>query len=300
MRNDSFDLFGICRKLIVAAALAAAPLPALAQASLIGVAQIPASVPGGLSGVELTGGGSHMIAIADSGLLVRMGIARDSAGAISGFGRPQITRLGRPQGAGWPEGGIYSDAEGLALLPNGQLAVSYEGLHRVSLHSANGGFATMLDQPELFQSFELNEGIEGLARASDGALIMVSEGVQRGSGAIPLYRYAGGQWSLYAQVPRRGRHVAVGLDFDNRGRLYLLERDFRGLGGISTRLRRLTIRGGAVASEEILLQTPHGQHGNLEGVSIWTRGGALIATLIADNNESAFFSHEIVEYRLPN
>jgi hypothetical protein len=85
------------------------------------------------------------------------------------------------------------------------------------------------------------------------------------------------------------------------GRFYVLERDFRGLAGFASRLRRFDFGDNALTNEVTLIETPTGLHDNLEGLSIWRdENGRLTATMIADNNFSFLLPNQIVEYRLPD
>jgi len=78
------------------------------------------------------------------------------------------------------------------------------------------------------------------------------------------------------------------------GQLYVLERDFLGI-GFRSRVRRFDLTGG---NEQILLETRLRQHDNLEGISIWQDDQGVRMTLISDDNYRAFQRTEIVEYRL--
>ena len=80
------------------------------------------------------------------------------------------------------------------------------------------------------------------------------------------------------------------------GRLYVLERDFTGL-GFRSRLRRLNIDG---SGEEILLTTATGTHDNLEGLDVWADAEGLRATMISDDNRYFFQETQFVDYRLPD
>ena len=96
-------------------------------------------------------------------------------------------------------------------------------------------------------------------------------------------------------MPRRGRFLPVGLDFGPDGNLYLLERDFAGV-GFRSRVRRFGPDGGA---EQTLLQTRTGQFDNLEGISVWRdRRGGLRLTMVSDDNFRFFQQTQIVEFRL--
>jgi len=91
----------------------------------------------------------------------------------------------------------------------------------------------------------------------------------------------------------------VAADFGPDGRLYVLERQFRGLMGFASRVRRFRLGMDRLLAEETLLETAVGLHDNLEGLSVWRdAGGALRLTMIADDNFSFFQRTEIVEYRV--
>ena len=86
--------------------------------------------------------------------------------------------------------------------------------------------------------------------------------------------------------------------------LYLLQRDFRGLGGFANRLIRVDLTKATgpdtQLDEQVLLQTNYHQYGNLEGLSIWKDGQGLRATMISDDNFLMLLQTEIVEYRIRN
>ena len=135
---------------------------------------------------------------------------------------------------------------------------------------------------------------EGLAVAPDGRLYVSFEG--HGGGRV---------WS-WADVtapaeplPRHDDFRAVAADFGPDGRFYLLERRFRLPLRFATRLRRF--RPGDWGAGEVLLQTPLGQHDNLEALSVRRDArGRLRATMVSDDNFLPFQRTEIVEYLLPD
>jgi hypothetical protein len=93
----------------------------------------------------------------------------------------------------------------------------------------------------------------------------------------------------------------VAADFGPDGRFYVLERDFRALGGFSSRLRRFELGTDGLTGEAILLETPFALHDNLEGLSVWRDDqGVLRATMISDDNFIFVQQTQIVEYRLPD
>jgi hypothetical protein len=144
-----------------------------------------------------------------------------------------------------------------------------------------------------------NGGYEGLAVDGRGAFYTLAERARGGAGT-PLWRGGADGWVQVARLPGGGGYRPVGLDFDDRGRLYLLERRFS-LGGFSSRLTRFAVGPAGLGTPERLLETSRGQHGNLEGVSLWRDGqGRLIASMVADNDLSRGRPNALVEYALPD
>jgi len=191
------------------------------------------------------------------------------------------------------------DAEGLARAPDGKLFVSFEGQHRVWCYGGFGTAAEALPPHERFREMPANAGLEALAIDSAGMLYTLPERSGAPTRPFPLYRFDGVRWSIPWRLPRRGRYLAVGADFGPDGRFYLLERDFNGLLGFSSRVRRFTLGPEGALTEETLLTTRNLRHGNLEGLSVWRDGaGEIRLTMVADDNFSFFQQTEIVEYRI--
>ena len=110
-----------------------------------------------------------------------------------------------------------------------------------------------------------------------------------------MYRFLSGAWDIPFSIPRRGTHLVVGADVGPDNRLYVLERNFTGI-GFQSRVRRFNMDG---SGEETLLDTANGTHDNLEGISVWRDAtGALRITMISDDNFRFFQKTEIVEYQI--
>lgn len=154
-------------------------------------------------------------------------------------------------------------------------------------------------QPDAFQGFELNAGLEALAIDASGALFAMPERYGPPGTPIPVFRMQGGQWDRPFTLRRDGDWCPVGADFGPDGRLYLLERDFWPLIGFMSRVRRVEIAEGRVVADEVLFATSAGVHGNLEGIAVWrdAEGGAHL-TMISDDNFLPAGRTEIVEYRV--
>lgn len=114
----------------------------------------------GLSDLEIMADG-RLVAISDDGDLLRGRILLDAQGRLTGVG--QMTLVPLKDQSGNPLGGdkTKSDAEGLAVLPDGDLMVSFERQHRIWLYPAKGGPPRAVPSPDA--PFPDNDGMEALA-----------------------------------------------------------------------------------------------------------------------------------------
>ena len=194
---------------------------------------------------------------------------------------------------------IRGDSEGLTIGPDGRIHVSFEGNHRVRAYDAPGAAAEDLPANRAFKRLPQNGSLESLAIDGTGALYTTPETPDKAG--FPLWRLQDGQWSLVGTIPQIGEFVAVDLDFDDAGRLYLLERHFAGLFGFATRVRRFAMTGDGPVDGEVLFETTPGTHDNLEGIAVWRDAtGGLRITMISDDNFSFLQRTEFVEYAVPH
>lgn len=249
---------------------------------------------GGFSGLEVTPDGTGFLALSDSGATLAGRLVRDGAGQIVAIEADPPVML--HDSAGRVVRDPLDDAEGLASAPGGGVFVSFELEHRIAFYPSRDAAARGLVAPRAFRELAPNGGIEALALAPDGALLTFPE---VGAGVIAVHRYRGGAWDRPFDLGRDGAWRPVGADFGPDGRLYLLERDFWGLIGFRSRVRRITLAGERVLADEVLLATRAGRHDNLEGIAVWRdAAGAIRLTMIADDNFRALQRSEIVEYRV--
>lgn len=254
---------------------------------------------GGFSGIEVQPDGLSFLAVSDRGSWVRGRFLRDRGGrmvdVIAPPPQPLIGREGQPLAT------HRTDAEGLAVAPDGTVFVSFEGPARVLRYADLAQDAENLPSHPDFKTMSVNTSLEGLAIGPDGSLYTLPEESGAPDRPFQVYRFKDGQWRKFGTVPRWDDFRAVSLDFGPDGRVYLLERRFAGLGGFASRIRRFDLGAKGFTGGETLLQTELGTHDNLEGMAIWRDGGGgLRATLVSDNNFSIFFVTQVVEYRLPD
>jgi hypothetical protein len=266
------------------------------------VMALPTGV-GGLSGLVMDPDGGGLLALSDQSYLVAADLSRDAEGRAIAFEETWRGTTLPPPRADWPDTWFYTDAEGLARMPDGRLAVSYEGLQRVMVHESDGEFSQWIVVPELFEPLVGNTGLESVAVRSDSTVFTLPERWEPADDThrpLFVYRFDDETWRVPDVLPVDGGYVPVGLDLDDTGRLYVLERRVGWPLRFSSRIRRLTLGpDNTILEIETLLVTPLGQHGNLEGISLWHRSdGTRMVALVSDNNLHWFLPNDLVEYAL--
>jgi hypothetical protein len=247
---------------------------------------------GGFSAIEVIDEGQGFIALSDRAELVHGRFVRDPEGRILDMVVARHDRL--RDAAGQPLSGRHDDSEGLAIGPEGQIYVSFEGLARVRVEGRDGGPPRDLPRDPAFDAFLPNRSFEALAVAPDGAVLVIPEDLPEGDD-FPVWRFGEeGDWRIAFHIPRGGRFLPVGADMGPDGRLYVLEREIAGL-GFRSRVRVFGLDG---SGGEPVYQSRMGQHDNLEGISVWADGAGVVMTMIADDNFRFFQRTEVVEVRL--
>jgi len=279
--------------LVSLAACAAEDMP---RAEFLGRADWPASRfdMGGFSGLEVLSDGIRFTTVSDRGWLIHGRLIREN-GQLVGIEPDAPQPLRDAQGQVLT--GKATDAEGLARGDDGQMFVSFEGLHRVWAYPTTDAAVPLPSLPQ-FSQLQDNSGLEALAIDGRGRLVTLPERSGQLISPFPVWRYDEGVWSQPFALSRRGGFLPVGADFGPDGRFYLLEREFIGL-GFRSRVRRFTLAEDRILSEETLLETSTHRHGNLEGLAVWRdQTGAIRLTMMADDNFNDFQRSEVVEYRV--
>ena len=254
---------------------------------------------GGFSAIELGDDGNTFTVLSDRGAFTSGHFVRNGLGEITSVVALPIKKLLGPDDQLLR--GFRRDSEGLAMQPDGQAYVSFEGGARVAHYKTLAGRGIVLARPKQFDDFRPNSGLEALAIDAEGTLYTLPERSADATAPFPVFRYKNGVWDQPFNLPRRGHFLAVGADIGPDGRFYLLEREFHGLSGFSSRVRRFTFGPEGLSHEETLLESVTGQHDNLEGLSVWRDNkGFLRLTMISDDNQRFFQRTEIVEYHIPD
>lgn len=256
----------------------------------------PDQLHGGFSGLELSSDGMNYTVISDGGSIDTGHIVRDENGVVLTVESAGIWRL--PNTDMSELRSYKEDAEGLAIGPKGSIFVSFEGDHRLWSYGDPTAQAQALPKHPNFKHFQNNSGMEALAIDADGHLLTLPERSGSKTRPFPVFRFDGRTWEQPFSIPRRGEYLPVGMDIDADGRLYLLERWFRGI-GFSSRVRRFDLTDLGVKNEVELFSSRLGSHDNLEGIAVWKNDAGTHITMISDDNFKVFQITEFVDYLVP-
>ncbi|MGL4322353.1 MAG: esterase-like activity of phytase family protein [Paracoccaceae bacterium] len=252
---------------------------------------------GGLSAIELDDTGTSFTALTDRGTLYQGRLQRQANG--------QITRIvdviahelhGRDD---QPLNNTQDDSEGLAIAPDGRIFVSFEGPARILRFASPDAPARGLPRDPDFAAMQPNSALEALAIDPQGMLYTLPERSGAMDRPFPVYRYANRSWTQPFSIPRDGEYLPTAADFGPDGQLYILERNFQGILGFQSRVRRYAVSGDTISAGETVLETALGEHSNLEGLSVWRDAeGTLRLTMVSDDNFRFFLSTTLVEYAI--
>jgi hypothetical protein len=250
---------------------------------------------GGWSGLEVLDDG-RLLAVTDTGEWFEARLVLNEDGDLVGLTDARSALMRGENGepfASKDEG----DAEGLAQLPDGRFAVSFEQTQSIRIYELNrdGPFGTAQPGPRLADTERLpsNSGLEALAAMADGSLLVGAEG---GGGPTPLWVASLGA-SEPAPIRIRYRpetgYSLTSLDRLPDGSFIALERFFAPIIGPRARITRFPAAaldsGGEILPEvEVLasLAAPLPVD-NFEGVSaVRMPDGATRIYIVSDDNLS--------------
>lgn len=248
---------------------------------------------GGLSGLRVAPGRDRFLAVSDEGDLVSGRLIHDSAGRLR-----DIADVRRSPLPGTGGGKKDDDAEELAVLPDGDVLVSFERHHRILRFPPD--FAAdvsprRLPSPPGLNDAPANGGVEALAAFADGALLALEEGADDGraerrgwfAAAVPQ---VSADWRplTYRAAPGYRPTGAAALP---DGDALVLERRVSWSGGWSARVTLLRrddmIGGGAVVGRELAQWGPPLPSDNFEAVAATAaRPDVIDVYLLSDDNFS--------------
>ena len=257
-----------------------APPPGFAYAGGVALTSPDTARFHGLSDLEVLPDG-RFIAVSDEGDLVKGRLVLDRAGRLSGLADVTLAPLTNLEGKPLSGQKADSDAEGLALWPNGDLMISFERNNRVWLYPAAGGPPRAVPSPDA--PFPENDGMEALAVDPEGGpqtYLVGREDTREtwtchlAGNCVPGIRPgAPGEGSLVAARALPG------------GRWAFLLRDFKPLSGVTSRLL-ITDRRGRTLDVHTIARPATVD--NFEGLAALPRtDGSVRFYLISDDNFSS-------------
>ena len=253
---------------------------------------------GGLSGLEVDKDGLGFTAVSDDGVLYSGTLLRDGAGDLIGADIERSQPLLIEDGTR-PDPKRFRDMEGLALLSDGQLAISAESRPRILIYSDVSGTPLRRELPKRAKRAPSNIGFEAFAVSQGGALFLIPEGTNNIFTPFPIFRSSGNDvWTRIYGLPRVGGFRPVGADFGPDGHLYVLTRSFIGF-AFQTRIDRVIFVDGEPIRHQHLFTSSLGQFDNLEGLAVWQgAAGSLRLLAVSDDNFSRFQRTMMVEFLL--
>ncbi len=261
---------------------------------------------GGLSSILVRRDGNGMVSLTDKGYWITARLRYDTGGELVGIGNGAIGSLIDPKGRRIARTS-RGDAESLARL-GAALVVGLEGRrHRLWLYPPGAHpFARpprRLATPSALRLARINGGIEAMTELPRGRLLIVAEKYPKPPADFHAWLFDGrkGQPRSYT---RHGLFHPVGAAALPSGDVVVLERRFTWIGGVASRIVRLTMAqiesGGVLKGVEIAALAPPQVMENFEGID--TRpgpDGAALIYLIADDNFNAAQSTLLLMFSLP-
>ncbi len=229
----------------------------------------------GLSDLKIVGDTAWTVS--DFGTLIRFRLAKDGEGRLTGAeaatSRPLVGPDGDPL---MPK--ERADAEGLAILDDGTVLVSFERDHRIWSYGRDGtARPTPVPHPDAV--FPDNGGMEGLAASgADGWVVLGEEDggwTCRASGCAAL--------AAYPTIGADGFRI-TGADRDPAGGWFIVERYFSAPLDMRARVRRLTPDG--TMGPTLIELRPPASVDNMEGIAAVATPSGIRLYLLSDDNHT--------------
>lgn len=264
---------------------------------------------GGFSGLAVSADGERVLAITDRGALLRANLSYLD-GRLTGLKDSQLCPLKNT----WGEilRGKKGDAEALAILADGSLAVSFERQHRIDRYppaTSERGDCDLIEAARAlyripsWNALPPNGGFEAVATIDETTILAISEHGGTGDGRlIGWLLREHGSTSVFYQ-PSGGGYRPTDLARLPDGNLLLLERRFTILSGVSSRfcvVDKNSVRAGATLACDLIAQisSPLAAE-NYEGLAArLDSNGDVIIYLISDDNFNPLQRTLLMMFRL--
>ena len=238
----------------------------------------------GLSDIAVLSG-DRLVAVTDEGATFEARLVLDASGRLLDVQDGRLSRLvdrdGQPL-----RGKRRADAEGLAVMPNGDRLVSFEREHRIWLYPGGDGRPVPVAAPAV--AFPENEGIEAMVLYSPAGPTAYLAGSEGGKVWLCSTLTACTSTTLGTMVPS-GFALTGMAAYDDAGSLVLLGRAYDVKRGARAVVRMLGPR--AVDMPRVLAELAIAApltRDNFEGVAAVQRSGGVVRLyLMSDDNFSA-------------
>ena len=233
-----------------------------------------------LSDLKLTGD-QDFVTVSDAGDLVLGRLKMDGDGRLVGVEQLRSRRLTLRDGTPITEK-VDGDAEGLALLPDGQLLVSFEREHRIWNYGPLENLRPPVSLPRPVWPFNENGGMEAIASASNDNWRVAGED----GGVWDCTRITCSLVQMPPDEPLKDSDYRItGMDRDPDGHGYwVIQRAFTPPIDARARVRRMA-EDGSLGPVMVELKLP-GTTDNFEGIAVTKRGGKTRLYILSDDNEN--------------
>ncbi len=264
---------------------------------------------GGFSGLWRSPDGGRIVAVTDNSSWMTADIVSDAAG-IAGLENVVIAPILGPDGNPL-ERTRYYDIEAVTF--DGDTAyIAIEVMNAVMRfdfgREGPAGRGSLVPVPEEARPWPHNRGPEAIgvapaASPASGSLVIIAERARRGADAPTQGAILDGERRGMFDVARHDGFDITDMEFLPEGDILLLERRYRMMRGIWSRIRRIPggmLAPGALLDGPVIFEADSGhQIDNMEGLAKHREAdGTVILTIVADNNFSILQRNLLLEFVL--
>ncbi len=198
---------------------------------------------GGLSGLDIAGDGSRLVAVSDRGWWVTADLDQDENGKLLSIQNLAIHPMFDVDGSPLADRAAgdsvrWRDAEDLARTFDGGYYVTFEREHRLWHYDAIDALPFAIELPGEVTALRSNGGLESVALLPDGRPLVFAEESQGDDQIIDGWLLENGAWRKLAYQGHDDFSVTSMAGLDD-GSLIVLERWFMEPAFLSIRLRRI-------------------------------------------------------------